>query len=99
MASNVGNPFRTFKRRETPDPSPKELTEAEREYILDCLRNGSAPRAGLVRKILRLADESGTKLRRVSRVVEQANAMPSRYSASTLQHHITDIISGEERFG
>lgn len=84
------NPFRTFKRNVPEDPTPNVLTEEERAYILERLEAGAAPRAGLIKKIIRLADDRQRKLDRVLGVCE---LVKDRFSKEDVSH-IENIIQG-----
>lgn len=49
--------FRTFRIQPGIDPCPHALTDEERQHINDRLQSGCLPRAGIVRKLVRLCDE------------------------------------------
>lgn len=92
-------PFRTFTRTVQEDAHPNVLTDEERAYILDRIRNGAAPRAGLIRKLLKLADDRQHKLDRIARVVEQGRKTPHLYSGHGWCSAIGDLVDGDDTLG
>jgi hypothetical protein len=91
--------FRTHRRPPKVDPSPHAITPDERAYIDDRIQAGCAPRADLIRKMLRLCAERKLTLDRVRRVIDQARAMPSRYPGAALAGILDNILRGDDDLG
>jgi hypothetical protein len=59
--------FRGFKKHPLVDPNPGVITDEERAYIDERLDAGAAPRADLIRKLVRLSDARLKRIQELER--------------------------------